>query len=960
MKTRFLLLFLLFNYLNNEIAAQGVRLFTSADGLPSSQFIFMSQDKEGYIWICNYGGLTRFDGNGLTAYYDSREKERLQGNSIYRFLTDRYGQSWIGTERGLQLFHYQTDRFEYIRLDKDQNDSSIDKSISVFDIALLPGGERLLVCAGGNGFYVIDLQSRKVIEDETRKFRSVLKNISAGRIYIDSKQRLWIVGNQELIALDLQSFHFLKINYTKHTGLQPQNMEITDFIEDSRTHTLLVADKWNGVLLFDEQDRQFQILDKKTVYRNAQCLLQRKDGTLLVGCECNGIGKIDIQKRIISEYNLRDCPINLKYSKIHEMIEDRWKNLYVGIYQKGLLVVPASTGGFSYQAIGISQPTQNRAAVTSFVAAGTGEIFIGTDGGGVLSGKNADHLKELLLPAECNNSIQDMVADNNNKIWLATYGSGLFCYSKNSAKLIKDSKNVINKNVSCLQLDQVHNKLFIGNIGTGINQLDLANGQLSKVPVDIPYVFALKSDSKGRLWIGGANCLCYDPINEEEYHFSLTKIKNSTVNTFFEDKDLMYIGTKNGLFIYDEQSDSCRHYLLSNDKKSVSVLAIAKSRTGSIWLSTSHGLTRFNPKDEDIRNFYSYDIQKVGDFHKNAIFTQRNGTLIFGGDNGIVSFNPLSIEKRKEDPVPIHFNSLYINGEKVSYNANTQKNELDAAIGYASCITLPYNQNSFTIGFSAFNYAVSSRLRYLYKLEDFETKWHTTVTDHPQAVYNQLPPGQYKLRVKCLNEEKETACSEITMKVTVQSAWYWAWWSKLLYGLILIAIIYTQYRAYQMRKRSKKRLRTVMSEFLRIKEDYYNLTKNQEVVCKTNPLDEELKNKILSSITMHYSNIGFGVEELSKDVALSRVHLYRRTKQLFDCSPNDLLKSIRMKKAGLMLIQSKASISDVAYKTGFSEASYFSKAFKNYFNMTPKDFIARYRDHADEDTIRQLFGLETD
>jgi len=67
-----------------------------------------------------------------------------------------------------------------------------------------------------------------------------------------------------------------------------------------------------------------------------------------------------------------------------------------------------------------------------------------------------------------------------------------------------------------------------------------------------------------------------------------------------------------------------------------------------------------------------------------------------------------------------------------------------------------------------------------------------------------------------------------------------------------------------------------------------------------------------------------------------------------------------MKKAGLMLIQSKASISDVAYKTGFSEASYFSKAFKNYFNMTPKDFIARYRDHADEDTIRQLFGLETD
>ncbi len=957
MKARFLLLFLLFNYLNNEIAAQGVRLFTSADGLPSSQFISMNQDKEGYIWICNYGGLARFDGNGLTAYYDSREQGRLQGNSVYRFLTDRYGQSWIGTERGLLLFHHQTDRFESIRLDKDKNSSKVDRSISVFDIALLPGGDKLLVCAGVNGFYVIDLQSHKVIEAETRKFRSALKNISAGRIYIDLKQRLWLVGNHELIAFDLLHFHFLKLNYAKHIGLQPQNMEITDFIEDRNTHTLLVADKWNGVLLFDEQNKQFQILDKKTAYRNAQCLLQRKDGTLLVGCECNGIGKIDMQKRTISEYNIKDCPTDLKYSKIHDMIEDRWQNLYVAIYQKGLLAVPAATGGFSYQAIGISQPTQNRAAITSFAATENREIFIGTDGGGVFYGKDINHLEELILPAECNNSVQDIAAGNNRRIWLATYGSGLFCYSKNSARLIRDSKDVINRNVSCLQLDKVHNNLFIGNIGTGINQLELATGRLSKVPVNIPYVFALKLDSRGRLWIGSTNCLCYDPISEEKYNFSLNKIENSTVNTFFEDTGLMYIGTKNGLFIYDEQTDSCRHYLLNNDNRSVSVLAIAQSRTGSIWLSTSHGLIRFSPMNEDIRTFYSYDIRKVGDFHKNAVFTQKNGTLIFGGDNGIVSFNPLSIEKRKEDAVPIHFNSLYINGERVSYNANAQKNELDAAIGYASCITLPYNQNSFNIGFSAFNYAVSSRLRYLYRLDGFETKWHTTVADHPQAIYNQLPPGKYKLRVKCLTEEKETACSEIAIKIVVQPAWYWSWWSQLLYTLMLITIIYTQYRTYQIRRRSKKRLRTVMSEFLRIKEDYYNLTKGQEVACKTSPLDEELKKKIISSINMHYSDIGFGVEELSKDIALSRVHLYRRTKQLFGCSPNDLLKSIRMKKAGLMLIQSKASISDVAYGAGFSEASYFSKAFKNYFNMTPKDFIARYRDHADEDTIKQLFGL---
>jgi AraC-like DNA-binding protein len=64
-----------------------------------------------------------------------------------------------------------------------------------------------------------------------------------------------------------------------------------------------------------------------------------------------------------------------------------------------------------------------------------------------------------------------------------------------------------------------------------------------------------------------------------------------------------------------------------------------------------------------------------------------------------------------------------------------------------------------------------------------------------------------------------------------------------------------------------------------------------------------------------------------------------------------------MKKAGLMLIQDKISISEVAYEVGFSEPSYFSKSFKSYFNMSPKDFVARYRDNANDEIVQQLFEL---
>ena len=120
--------------------------------------------------------------------------------------------------------------------------------------------------------------------------------------------------------------------------------------------------------------------------------------------------------------------------------------------------------------------------------------------------------------------------------------------------------------------------------------------------------------------------------------------------------------------------------------------------------------------------------------------------------------------------------------------------------------------------------------------------------------------------------------------------------------------------------------------------------------------NNELVSKVISTIRKNIENSEFSVEELSKEVGMSRVHLNRKLKETMNISPSNLIRSIRLKQAAYLLINNKVNISEVAYKVGFSTHSYFSNSFHDYFGMTPKEFTAQYMGCTDEETLKKLFG----
>ena len=105
-------------------------------------------------------------------------------------------------------------------------------------------------------------------------------------------------------------------------------------------------------------------------------------------------------------------------------------------------------------------------------------------------------------------------------------------------------------------------------------------------------------------------------------------------------------------------------------------------------------------------------------------------------------------------------------------------------------------------------------------------------------------------------------------------------------------------------------------------------------------IESEFLKAVKAKISENISDPSFGVEQLAAAMGMSRIHLNRKLKADSDTSPSTLLKEARMKVAADELIAGKLSIAEIATKSGFSTPSYFSTAFRDWFGMTPSEYIS--------------------
>ena len=107
--------------------------------------------------------------------------------------------------------------------------------------------------------------------------------------------------------------------------------------------------------------------------------------------------------------------------------------------------------------------------------------------------------------------------------------------------------------------------------------------------------------------------------------------------------------------------------------------------------------------------------------------------------------------------------------------------------------------------------------------------------------------------------------------------------------------------------------------------------------------DKDFVKKTIELIRKNIDNENLQSAYIEKELGISNSQLYRKIKQIFDCTPGDLIRTIRLKFAAELLRKNILTVSEICYQSGFNNRSYFYREFKKMFNTTPKIYQLNYQ-----------------
>lgn len=102
--------------------------------------------------------------------------------------------------------------------------------------------------------------------------------------------------------------------------------------------------------------------------------------------------------------------------------------------------------------------------------------------------------------------------------------------------------------------------------------------------------------------------------------------------------------------------------------------------------------------------------------------------------------------------------------------------------------------------------------------------------------------------------------------------------------------------------------------------------------------DKGLSDKVTGVIMEHLSESEFGVDELARELGMSRTRLFAKIKEVSGMTPNAFMRTIRLRRAAELMSQNDAWVNEVCYEIGFTSRSHFTKCFQEQFGMSPSDY----------------------
>jgi len=136
-------------------------------------------------------------------------------------------------------------------------------------------------------------------------------------------------------------------------------------------------------------------------------------------------------------------------------------------------------------------------------------------------------------------------------------------------------------------------------------------------------------------------------------------------------------------------------------------------------------------------------------------------------------------------------------------------------------------------------------------------------------------------------------------------------------------------------------IRNLLSERERLQHHYRKVISVNTSELEIESLDDQLIQKAIQVVENHMSIPEFSVEQMSKELGMSRGQLYKKLSLLTGKSPVEFIRLIRLQRAAQLLGKSQLTVAEIAYKVGYNNAKYFSKHFKETFGILPSAYALK-------------------
>lgn len=761
--------------------------YSQENGLSNNQIHCIHQDKKGWMWVGTSQGICRFDGYKFTVFKnDPEDSTSLKGNLVRAIFEDSKGQLWVGTENGgLNKFNREKEKFSHLfYYDK----GGILKDASVTSIFEEPSG----VLFVGTENQLFRIENESVISEIRPSNLSFLPQYYRV-LRMDRHGRLWVGTNNGLYVYDLKNNSAQKVDIP--LNLSP-NEEIWEIYRES-DDSMWIGTYANGIFIVNTGTlRATQLIvdlnnDRSNTVR---AIAKDRNGKTWIGTR-GGLYIYEKGRGVTGFYYSDERePRSLVNNSIMCITHDIKGDVWIGTRNGINFLIEERQNIQGYKSMPGDDRYLNSSEIYAFWIDRKGDIWTGTESGGINILNRKTGRFRYLVPEKGNtnslsrNCIKALMEDRKNNLWIGTFLGGIDVMDLQTGKFRHyrhdpaDPSSLSDNRVWALIQDS-NNTIWVGTSG-GLDQYDpVTDSFIHYSSIVDGQVNWLAEDSDRCLWIGGEELVIYNLRDR-----SVKRVPESTRYMLQDSKNRYWIATNNrGIALYSKEKGVVRHYTEKNGLANNQTLAILEDDEHFLWISTTNGLSKFDPESERFHNFSLKNGFQNNQFTYGAAYKTAQGELLFGGISGFNIFDPAKIKSGDYFP-PIVLTDLKIFNKSVRIG-DSKKDVLTKSISETEEITLRYDQNSITLDFASFDYANSLGIQYSYFLENFDRDWSEPQVNR-SATYTNLDPGEYVFQVKTVSIDRKESNAGPRLKIVVLPPYWETWWFRTILLLTIGGLLY--------------------------------------------------------------------------------------------------------------------------------------------------------------------------